>query len=200
MNTCLFFVLLAALMLTSTLARAEYITVDTNAGTIQELNILSLAELIAYERDQEEHNAPDIVWPMPAYNTDSAPCSNIVSAQRIASTDLYQIQQWYYNTYHNIVAVSVDILDLRAAVSRAYGLGAWLNNPSCGELRERLYAGLIAPLIATTAFKNNMQVQDDNTGIRVSMLCGDFVCSPNDLVHHLQIVVPKDSGFNVNVV
>lgn len=184
-------IVVAFLFCAASLCKAEYLTVDTTTGALHELNIFSLPDLIARAQEQQQHNSPEVVWPTASYNTDDVQCSDIVSAQRIAITNTYEISQWYYSTYHDLVAISIDITDLAAATAAAARIDAWRGNPTCDQLWTRLYVGLVAPLIESNAFRKTMTISDPNVGIQVSMLCGEQTCSVGAFTSILQITLPE---------
>ena len=179
-------VVLALLTLLCSRANAVYLIVDTHTGYIRELNVFSLPDLIDYARQQQEEGANPNIWPDVSYNSNIATCTNTISAQYIASTDVYTIPQWYYHSYHDFVAVVVNIIDLRAAVAAASYLHVWDGQPDCEELWNRINNQLITPLINTALFRQNMAIQDLNTGIEVEMLCGEVLCTVDLLMHTLK--------------
>ena len=194
-NACLIFLVLTGLLVSQ--SSSEYLIVDTTTGDLTVLNVFSVPDLINYARQQQENEANQNIWPTIAPNTDTVSCSGTVSAQYTPSTNTYSIPQWYYNSFHGLVAMTISITDLQTFTRAAANLGIWHDAPSCQDVWNRIYAEFGAPLLASATFKTTMQANDPLSGISIAMMCGDVVCTPNDVSTILKTTPSGNSGIQI---
>ncbi len=167
-------------------ASAEYLIIDTTSGDLTVLNVFSIPDLINYARQQQENEANQNIWPTITPNTNDVACSGTVSAQYTPSTGTYSIPQWYYHTFHGLVAVSISVTDLQAFARAAVDSGIWRNVYDCQDVWDRINNDFIVPLLASATFKTTMQVENPMVGLSIAMMCGEVICTPNQLQETLK--------------
>lgn len=194
--------LLLLLLLTINVVTSEYLIIDTTSGDITVLNVFSIPDLINYARQQQQNEANQNVWPTITPNTDDVTCAGTVSAQFTPSTSTYSIPQWYYHTFHGLVAMTISITDLRTFTHASAHAGVWKGSPDCREIWDRIYISFGAPLLASSTFKSTMQADDPMTGLSIAMMCGDVVCTPNSLTDILKttLLTENNGKFSVQIV
>lgn len=181
--------------------KADYLVVDETTGDLTPLNVFSLPDMMNYVKQQQNGNANQLIWPTVTPNTnDDITCVSAISAQYTPSTNTYSVPQWYYHSFHNIIAIVINVVDLQTFTHEMARRNIWENVGSCHDLWRKVYAEFCAPYFNTLVLKDRMQAYDSSTGIEVAMHCGDnIVCTPNNYRDLLKIPRHSDDGVGLQV-